>query len=81
MKHSIIVLLVIGFLFCLSCFFEKKPRQYERTNAPATRLYCINGYKFAIYSGGFDGGITQIFENTPDGIRAMECRNESEKTQ
>lgn len=37
---------------------------------------CVEGHKFAVYSGYKQGGIVQVWENGPNGPRPMECTQE-----
>ena len=67
--------LVLAISLSVGCKVEKRKDFVEDTEIPHVSVWCLRGYAFAVYDGHHAGGISQILENTKDGLRAMECQN------
>ena len=61
---------IIALLVCLcGCDINKGLTDSESWNKTTEAIDCRNGYAF-LFAGR---GVTQLFENTENGVRAIEC--------
>ena len=79
MSRWLMIIAVVLVMACASVYLGRIEDSRRKEN-PAysgvnnVSISCIRGYSFAVYSGYRCGGITQMFENTSTGIRAIECK-------
>lgn len=67
--------IIIGFM-CFSGFYKDDvtEKKIEAGRNSAVEILCIEDYRFVGYQSGFGTGISQMWENTPNGPRPVECR-------
>lgn len=73
MKRTIAALAVLATLALAACEIRWEQGSRQVTSGSVSH-FCDDGYKFILYSGSYGGGLTQMWENTPDGPRPMECK-------
>lgn len=82
MQDLLIGIAVVLVVTCMIVAGEKMEKKRRMENPAYTGIdnvsvRCIRGYVFAVYDGSRGGGVTQMFQNTQDGLRAMECERKS----
>lgn len=70
----IIAMIALGLLFSCTPERPEEPVSVPFAVKPGKlHARCVDGYVFVVWQSGFAGGITQVFENGPDGLRAQVC--------
>lgn len=69
-----IAMIVLGLLFSCKPVRHEAPVEVPfRTGPGVLHARCVDGYVFVVWESYHAGGITQVFENGPDGLRARVC--------
>lgn len=80
---AIYALVILVPLLCLSpriidSFYDEKGKlESDSIDSRTSKIViCQDRYKYLIVSSSFGTGLTQMFENSPNGVRAVECPRE-----
>lgn len=75
-KLSLLLLLVLS-LGCVACEWQPGPSVSARyvfaDPHRGIRCLCVNGYMYMLYERARAGGLTQMWEDGPNGPRPMHC--------
>lgn len=82
MKTVITIMAFAASIFILAaCKYEGPvwPAKFYSTARGEVYMTCIEGHMFAIFEGSKGGGITQVWDDGPNGARPMQCTPEVRK--
>lgn len=75
MKRKCAILLMVATMMTLAgCGQNDQKPNYKIDRYKEVYTVCVEGYQFALYAGFKQGGIVQVWENSPNGPRPMECK-------
>ena len=79
LSFALIVLSLFAIPYGFNYFLGDKGKLETDTidSHTSKTVLCHDGYQYLLVTTGFGAGLTQMFENGPNGIRALECQRKN----